>query len=162
MEANYSLASVSPDGKYVAVASGFKVLVHDLSSGRERYVGPGCARIVSDIAFAPDSRTLAVAIPGYSVSLWDVDGQLRWNGFDDSAAAIAFSPDGRLLATGNNKGRVALWDVATHDLVTVLRAPFTGIGLPWAIPAGMLLAWCGVVWWMTKRWRSAVVWSAAF
>jgi WD40 repeat protein len=72
---------------------------------------------VDDVAFSPDSRTLATVGPqshGSAVRLWDVAtcrqvGQ-PLTGHTDEVYAVAFSPDGKTLATAGKDNTVRLWN----------------------------------------------------
>src|SRR5207245_2562326 len=94
-------------------------------------------------AFAPDSKTLAIASADGTASLWDAaTGQLR-AALNDAQEPFAFSPDSKTLATfmglddnGNSIG-VQLWDAASGQLKSMLR----GAGGPLAFsPEGRTLA----------------------
>ncbi|HEX4613946.1 MAG TPA: WD40 repeat domain-containing protein [Urbifossiella sp.] len=70
--------ALSPDGTLVAVGPWWKgeVWVYAVDGGAERFVFRH-AGAVTDLAFAPDGRTLAVASQGVPVTLWDVTGGKR-------------------------------------------------------------------------------------
>lgn len=103
----------SPDGKLLATATrGGVVKMWDAQSGTLRYDfsdqdggETGGARL-SQITFAPDSRTLAVTSPLRTIHLRDAQtGKLvrRITGLqsNEEISAVAFSPNGKTLASTN-------------------------------------------------------------
>ncbi len=98
---------------------------------------------LSDIAFSPDGRTMAVA--GLGVSLRDAEtGQGLWcidTGNTYKVNQIAFSPDSRLLAVSVGMSEtVQLWRVGDGGLVRELRGHREAIaGLDFS-PDGRVLA----------------------
>jgi WD40 repeat protein len=89
-------------------------------------------RAASDVAFAPDGKTiltgstyagpvaqlndLDVGKWDYSAHLWDVaTGRevRRFQGHTDRVGSAAFSPDGRRIVTGSYDHTVRVWDTAT-------------------------------------------------
>jgi WD40 repeat protein len=85
---------------------------------------------VNDVAFSPDSQTLALAVEG------DKQGEIHfWNlashsftsplvGSASDMQGVAYSPDGRTLASIDNTGTVNFWDVRTGTTNT--QASFVG------------------------------------
>jgi WD40 repeat protein len=118
----------SPDGRLLAMAGDDRtVKLWDVAA--RRLVAP-LGRHRSDIwamAFAPDSRTLAVGSENL-LSLWDVRTR-REAAFHRAVAfgPLSFSPDGRHLATRGFGSGVRLWDLATRR--TFLTIPPTDSGL---------------------------------
>lgn len=77
---------------------------------------------ITDVAFAPDSASVAASFANGAVQLWQVDGMLQKtftvsNGNVDS---VQFSPDGRFLATGVGQ---QLGAIAYDDTVAVWQLP---------------------------------------
>jgi hypothetical protein len=130
--------ALSPDGNLLA-AGGYShnppaghALLWDLTRKEARpLLGPIAAEVWS-LAFAPDGRTVAVAVSRQGVWLLDSGtGQEKrfLRGYFGGRKGIAFSPDGRLIATapeaepvgflelGASLGHtVALWDAASGEL----------------------------------------------
>jgi serine/threonine protein kinase len=98
---------------------------------------------VSDVAFSPDSQTLAVAERYGGIGLWNVASHsVIYNLTDTSiATAVAFSPDGSTLAVADGSG-VRMLDVATRTWGTTLTVPGGAAGLRTVlfIPGGNTLA----------------------
>jgi WD40 repeat protein len=92
-------------------------LVHRCQRKRRLFSG-----FVSDLALAPDGRTVAAVCwedgedePVSVATLWQV-GDGRWlRRFplkNAKALRLAFAPDGATLAVGDSQGAITLWDVA--------------------------------------------------
>jgi len=91
----------SPDGQLMAAALlGGEVVVWNRATGRQRLTARGGGAI----AFAPDSRSLAMTGPdGGTLTVIDTEiGRERWKadlGWGLRAAGLAFSPDGKTIIT---------------------------------------------------------------
>jgi WD40 repeat protein len=115
----------SPDSRWLAACSYDPFLtVLDLSSGRESPAFPSSLGVpghwsISDIAFSPDGKLLAVA--GSSnrgiVTLIDPEtgNRVRWiKAHDDiSTSALAFPRQGDWFATAGTEGDIKLWETNT-------------------------------------------------
>ena len=87
--------------------------------------------MVGDVAFSPDSKTLAMASREGSVLLWDVAGGkllATLKGHSGAVSALAFSPDGRTLATGGGDLTVRLWNFETRRELMQLDAGNVELG----------------------------------
>ena len=126
----------SQDGQLLAAAGSNALLLWHAATGKhygDIYV-PGSGGI-SDVAFSPDSETLASADFDGSAYLWNVvtgnlvatltaPGQNSKN--ENNVLSVAFSPDGTLVATAGPVGHVYLWNAATHKLAGTFTDPAAG------------------------------------
>ena len=150
----YALA-FSPDGKLIAAGGqgdekAKTLRVWDRVSGKELFALAAGAGIINNVAFSPDSQTLAVAGTRATSKLWDVrTGQsirMLWEppevssplqgiGAGQSAGliksrdlfSIVFSHDGKLLATGSSAGDVSLVDPETGETLRLLAGHTKGV-----------------------------------
>src|SRR5262245_58727555 len=112
-------ATLSPDGKRLAVATGFGILHFcDVESGKELWqleerLG------VHRVAFTPDGRVLFTAgdartgpaqlVP--EINMWETASGKHLRRFEGAVHAFAVSPDGKRLACGTAGKGLALWNV---------------------------------------------------
>src|SRR5262249_54434516 len=94
------LASVSADGRLLAVAATAGVAVHDLRSGALLARPPGAAQ-VSAVALRPDGAEVAAAGLDGKVRLWRLDGMEARLTLDVGPGPLTYSRDGSLLAVGD-------------------------------------------------------------
>jgi WD40 repeat protein len=119
LESTYLPLRVSPDERWIAVASHSRVKLVDLATGTEAGVlgGPDIAMGgVASLDFAPDGRSLAIGTQRGQVVLFDVATRAQLRVLAAQAGpvqAVALSPDGRTLAAGGAGHTVRLFDVAT-------------------------------------------------
>lgn len=80
----------------------------------------------NEVAFSPDGRTLAVALSGGRIGLWNmVHPDAAWTtlgGHDDIADTVAFSPDGTILASAGADRMVRLWRVSDGQQIGTLTS----------------------------------------
>jgi WD40 repeat protein/serine/threonine protein kinase len=113
----------SPDSRYVALARhDGTIQVWDAtqlwSAGPEESLRPlhslkGHKGPAWQVAFSPDSRTLASGGADRTVRLWDVPSGKAIQEFSDHPAAVkgvAFRPDGRSVVAACEDGTVKVWD----------------------------------------------------
>jgi WD40 repeat protein len=86
----------------------------------------------SELALAPDDRTLAIGHDDGRITLFDLVRQRQLGtslrGHSEIVSTLAFSPDGRLLASGSQDATVRLWDVARRRAA---GPPLRGHGSEW-------------------------------
>jgi WD40 repeat protein len=98
-----------------------------------------------NVAFSPDSRTLATGGEENTVKIWEVQtgrelATLRGHGGD--VYTVAFSPDGRWLASAGEDSTVKVWD--GHNDYKLVRSFRGHMGLVASLtfasgPDGLLL-----------------------
>ncbi|MHC4406864.1 MAG: M56 family metallopeptidase, partial [Planctomycetota bacterium] len=72
--------------------------------------------VQAPVAFSPAGALLAVAMPDYSIRLWDATSGREVRkliGHDDKIQSLAFSGDGGLLASAGRDEIVRVWEVET-------------------------------------------------
>jgi WD40 repeat protein/DNA-binding SARP family transcriptional activator len=139
-----SAATLSPDGRTLAVASDTGVEILDTATLRPRGTLPPPAAGAWSMTFTSDGRYLAVGRGDGSTELWStetwrrVPGELA--GHKAEVLSLSSSPDGRALATGSTDGTVRLFDVDTRrPLGAPLRAVPNRIVEPQFTPDGAFL-----------------------
>lgn len=90
--------AIAPDGKTIATASTYYLILWDVASGRSRKIESD--RAANDVAWRPDGKVIAVA-GDTGLRLWDAQtGKMLFelNEEDHRATRVAYSPDGKRLA----------------------------------------------------------------
>ncbi len=84
---------------------------------------PGSPPYDGAMAFAPDSKTLALGCDG-GLILYDADDLRRLSRVRSTPIkAVAYSPNQQLLATFSIRGQVELYDLATNRVIASLSQP---------------------------------------
>jgi U3 small nucleolar RNA-associated protein 21 len=87
-------------------------LVRRFGSGLQNHTGP-----ISDLAFAPDGRTLYTASLDRTIRVWDVptNSCVDWLGFKTAPTSLTVSPTGEFLATTHvDRLGIYLWSDRTY------------------------------------------------
>jgi WD40 repeat protein/serine/threonine protein kinase len=124
----------SPDGKYLAAATGDlyvvapsrpgEVRVWDAANGNEVLTLRGHTFWVTSVAFSPDSKRLVSGGADRTVRIWEVPtGRelLNLRGHSGWVRGVSFSPQGDRLASVGDDQVVRVWDAATGQETLVLR-----------------------------------------
>jgi WD40 repeat protein len=124
--------AISPDAKWLAVASGVPGLngvavLFELDSGdRVREFSQGHRDALYGVAFSPDSQRLGTAGYDRLIQLWDAKtGKLlnTLKGHNGAVYGIAFSPDGKVLASAGGDSSVKLWNTTTGQRLDTFGQP---------------------------------------
>src|SRR5262245_15203779 len=133
---------LSPDEKWMASSSAGdnSIRLWDTATGKElfRFVGPKHL-YVSDVAFAPDCRNVAVSSLDSKVRVWNLQTRklrLQLDHASEGVLTVAYSPDGAIIASSEDcrmppwpsKGhqlplanpRIVLWETATGKVLHTL------------------------------------------
>ncbi|MCK5851062.1 MAG: protein kinase [Kiritimatiellae bacterium] len=122
-----TVAKCSPTGKEVLV--GISNGVCDLFDLEKReYIRSlrGHRRIITDICFFPDGRSVATASQDASVRIWEVaSGKCKFvlTGHNGDVAAVLVTHDGQVVLSGSSDGFLRVWDANTGELLSTLRGP---------------------------------------
>jgi len=101
-----------PDGNRIAYSRGDRIVVLDVSSGRERnYATPRPGRTVREPVVSPDGRRLMFHVQRDGAWLLDVsDGSMLKVISDPTAENYSWSPDGRRVAYQSQRsGEWGVW-----------------------------------------------------
>jgi WD40 repeat protein len=104
--------------------------------------------MISEIAYAPDGKTIATGRCGYGefaglVRLWDLGTRterLKLTGHAGGVNSLAYSPDGKTLAVSSREKLLKLWDPATGRERLTIQDLASPIGAMAYSPDGRWLA----------------------
>jgi WD40 repeat protein len=109
----------SPDGTWLATASGDSTVKLWSAQGTLLQTLEGHGSVVWSVAISPDGESLLTGSDDNLAKLWNRDGTLlaTLSGHRAGILDVDYSPDGQLLATASGDGTLRLW----HRDGTLLR-----------------------------------------
>jgi WD40 repeat protein/serine/threonine protein kinase len=157
--------ALSPDGETVAIGANSLerwIELWPVDGGQQPAAQLPVFGRIQALSYAPDGRTLAVALDDGQIFLWDVTAEpptaRTLAAHSDAITGIAFSPDGaQLLSVGLDRvGRV--WEVASGELLATLDNPLSSeeTFTVQAVTAGP----AGQIWAAGSRHSFVSVWDA--
>lgn len=136
--------SFSPHGNAIAIASQFRCVVYDLTSGLKLKQFPGLAGALS-LRYSPGGDRLLGVVEtdyGFELRMCDVADpaiQSSSSSIDDPFYTAKFSPEGNMLASGHAGGSVLLWDANSLTPIQRLQSGSRGPQHPFFSPDGSML-----------------------
>lgn len=134
-------AAMTPDGTLFAVAgwsAGNDIYLVDRQRNEIVHRISGLPNIVTQLAFSPDGRTLAVGLWG-SHGLRVFAGDTRWLGarelegdaaYDGDVNGLAWSPKGEQLISTSNDGLLRAYQMASNGARLLQRKAAGDLGIP--------------------------------
>lgn len=124
-ETVYTLA-ISPDKKYLA-SGGIdrKIIIWDITSGKQLYSLTEHTLAVLSLAFSPDGKYLASGSADGSVKIWDIVRGIKLEDISlqpKGVTCVIFSPDSKLLAITGTSKTINIWDIDAKKV----KYTFTG------------------------------------
>jgi eukaryotic-like serine/threonine-protein kinase len=112
-----NLLTLSPDGRFMAVASHDRtVRLFDLATREQSALLVGLRRPATSLCFLGDGGFLATVCQENAVQLWDLDtrlpGATLWGPADESFVGLALYGDSNHLAVALADGRIRVWGPA--------------------------------------------------
>jgi WD40 repeat protein len=148
--------AVSPDGRWLAVASGNNAAVFDAATGALRTLLTGATKRLLLVAFSPDGKRIGAGSQDGKAYVWTTESgqlELTLEGHPDHVWAFAFSPDGKRIATACQDGSLYLWGADGQNKTPLAKQP-KGLDCLAFSPDSKTLASAGRQW-------DVVLWDAA-
>ena len=127
-EISFTALAYSPNGLTLAAATGDKVILFDLKSGKElATLRDAQDDPIRSLEFSPDGKIIAIASKPYTeveeetLALWDVTQRKKIRSLAGATAPIAFDLSGKFLATSGKSHWVQIWNVASGKRTVALE-----------------------------------------
>ena len=130
--------AISPDGHFLASASGRAITVWDLEGGDEVASFQGGGKGPSLLAFAPDGASLVSYSTDKKVRVWDpyAAAELGCRSFPRLMHDLAFSPDGGALYLACSDGEIKVCNMPGIAQTTCLKAHELAVHVVAVSPSG--------------------------
>ncbi len=121
-----SSASFSPDSNLVISSLLYdkKIVVWEISTGRELNTITGHTGQIRTTAFSPDGKQIASGATDKMVKLWETSSGKELHtfyGHESSISSVVYSPDGRYILSGSYDKNINIWDIQSSKLVRTLK-----------------------------------------
>lgn len=131
----------SPNGKYIAVASGDHISLYDpVTLYRKGFIQSSS---INTLSFSPNGLMLASGSNDNTISIWNIpDCTLirKLIGHTNSVNSVSFSNDGQLLISGSSDKNIILWSVKDGVVWDKLVGHSHGVKSVAVSPDGKMLA----------------------
>lgn len=119
---NFTVASLSPDGKTLACAGNSPLQYWDIETKKQLFIDTESEGQFDYLEFSIDGRHLVAADAWDNLSLWQVSPMQHLKNFahGEDYNSLAYAPDGKTVAAGNNNGSVNIWDVTTGKRIQTI------------------------------------------
>ena len=119
----------SPDESYIAFASGKKLVLIEITSGkRKAYLGH--SKVIEDICFSSDGKLVSTASLDNTARIWEVETGITkaiLKAHDGRLSTLKFSPDDRILVTAGEDQVIRIWATSNGNLLQNLYGEFKKI-----------------------------------
>ncbi len=122
----------SPDSKLLAAGTGTtglqgSALLYSTTTGKHLQTLSGQQKdIITNLAFAPDGKTLATASYDSTIQLWDTATWTpihKLTGHTGAVHSVSWAPDNRTLASASADHSIKIWDTQTGYLLDTRSQP---------------------------------------
>lgn len=116
----------SPDGKVLAVVSGYQIDLWNVADGERlaSFKGGKEKEHIRNMAWSPDGKTIASGGTDNCVRLWSVETGKQTARFTQEYMGdvrdVAWSPDGKKVASACEDYKLRIWDVASGEVALAI------------------------------------------
>ena len=118
----YSMATMSHDGKYFALASSNEITIKDGNLNEKVQEIKECKSSIKDLAFSPDGKFLLSTTDNKIVQIWDIQTGALIKEFSD-VCMYAFSKDSQFIAMKIFSKGIYVWNLQENSIYQILDSP---------------------------------------